>query len=144
MFHTQLREQFPQPLHHKRGAQFAAGNIRHRIAHRQARRGLGKRGVEVLQFNAHPFHAGGGQLDAPEGQRLTVILVQQAAALTGVRQHVVIGSQQKEVACGMPVIPGNLTDGHLIQRHGDGTHAVLGQHQSEQPLKLALFQVFFP
>ena len=105
---------------------------------------VGKRGVEVLQFNAHPFHAGGGQLDAPEGQRLTVILVQQAAALTGVRQHVVIGSQQKEVAGGMPVIPGDLTDGHLIQSHGDGTHAVLGQHQSEQPLKLALFQVFFP
>ena len=44
----------------------------------------------------------------------------------------------------MPVIPGDLTDGHLIQSHGDGTHAVLGQHQSEQPLKLALFQVFFP
>ena len=97
-----------------------------------------------MQFNAHPFHAGGGQLDTPEGQRLTVILVQQAAALAGVRQHVVIGSQQKEVAGGMPVIPGDLTDGHLIQSHGDGTHAVLGQHQSEHPLKLALFQVFFP
>ena len=144
MFHTQFWEQFPQPLHHKGGTKLAAGNIRNRITHRQARRWLGKRGVEVLQFNAHSLHAGRGQFDPPEGQRLTVILVQQAAALTGVRQHMVVGSQQKEVACGVPVVPGDLADGHLIQRHGDGTHAVLGQHQSEQPLKLALFQAFLP
>ena len=31
------------------------------------------------------------------------------------RQHVVIGSQQKEVACGMPVIPGDRSDGETHQ-----------------------------
>ena len=48
----------------------------------------------------------------------------------------VVGPQQEQVLGGVAVIPGDLGDGHLVQRHRDGAHAVLGQHQAEQPLEL--------
>ena len=113
--HLQIREQLPQPLHYKSRTQFAAGDIRHRVAHRQSFGGLGQRRIEILQLHAHPLHAAGGQLNSPESQLLPVVLIQQAAALAGIRQHMVVSAQQKQILCGVPVISGNLADGHLIQ-----------------------------
>ena len=45
---------------------------------------------------------------------------------------------------GVAVIPGDLGDGHLVQRHRDGTYAVLGQHQAEQPLELVSGEPLLP
>ena len=57
------------------GAELRPGDIRHRPADRQPLGGLGQGGVEVLELNAHLVHAGGGQLDAPLGQLVPVVLV---------------------------------------------------------------------
>ena len=44
----------------------------------------------------------------------------------------VIGTQQKQTLNTVPVVAGDLADLHLIQRGRDRTHAVLGQHQTQQ------------
>ena len=44
----------------------------------------------------------------------------------------------------MAVIPGNLADRYLIQRHRNRSHAVLRQNQPEQPLKLIGAELFVP
>ena len=86
-------------------------------------------------------HPGGGQTDAPQGQGLPVVLAEQAAARVHRRQHMVIGPQQKEMAHRVAVVAGDLADRHLVQRHGDSAHAVLGQHQPQQPGKLLAVQL---
>ena len=48
----------------------------------------------------------------------------------------VVGPQQEQVLVRMAVISGDLADGHLVQGHRDGAHAVLGHHLTEQPCKL--------
>ena len=44
----------------------------------------------------------------------------------------VIGPQQKQVGIRVTVISGDFRDGHLVQRHGDSAHAVLGGHLPQQ------------
>ena len=85
-----------------------------------------------MQLNAHLLHARRGQLNAPLGQLVPVVVVQNAAVLARVRQYVVIGPQQEEILRRVAVVPGDLADGHLVQGHGNGPHAVLGQHLAKQ------------
>ena len=131
-FDTQLRKQRQQAVHHKGRAQLRAGHVRRGIADHQSRLGLDQSGVKVLELNAHLFHAAGRQADAPQGQFLPVIVVENAAALTHSGQHMVIGPQQEQVGIRVTVVPGDLRDGHLVQGHGDGAHAVLGGHLPQQ------------
>ena len=142
--HTQPGKQLFHPLHHKGGPQLSAVVIRHRIAHRQMLRRLGQTGIDVLQFVFQRVKGRIRQQNVPLLQNLPLLRLQQAVARRRLGQHMVVGSQQEQALHPVPVVAGDLADLHLVQGGRDGAHAVLGQHQSEQPLKLALFQVFFP
>ena len=131
-FHRHRGEQAAQALHHKGRPQLAAGHIRRRIADPQAIRGLGQRRIEALEFDVHTIRAAGRQFDLHLCQGIAVILVENAAALARIGDNMIVDAQQKQVAHGMSVIAGDLADIHLIQRGGDGAHAVLGQHLAEQ------------
>ena len=98
----------------------------------QVLRGLGKAGVDVLQLVIQRVEGGVGQGDIPLGQRLPVVAVQHAAVPVDLGQQVVVGAQQEQDADAVAVVAGDLADLHLIQRGGDGAHAVLGQHQPQQ------------
>ena len=134
--HPHRREQGQQPVHHEGGPQLRSGDVRRRIADHQSLRGLGQGGVEVLELDAHLLHAAGGQTDAPLGQLLPVVVVEDAAALAHGRQHVVVGPQEEQVLVRVAVVPGDLGDGHLVQRHRDGAHAVLAGHLPQQAAEL--------
>ena len=134
-FNLYRREQAPQTVDDKGGPQLSPRHIRHRIADCQSVCRLRQSGIKILQFDAHAVHARGRQLNAPLGQLVPVVVVQDAAALARVRQYMVVGPQEEQVLVRMPVIPGNFADGHLVQGYRDGANAVLGHHLAEQPGK---------
>ncbi|CDC67992.1 unknown [Oscillibacter sp. CAG:155] len=77
-------------------------------------------------------------------QSVPVIVVEDAAALPHAGQHMVIGAQQKEIPGSVAVVAGDLRDADLIQRDGDGAHAVLGQHLPQQPGELVQLHGLVP
>ena len=70
-------------------------------------------------------------LEEARAAGIPVIIVEDASALAYTGQHVVVDTQQEQIFGSVAVVPGNLTDGDLVQRHWDGAHAVLGQHLPE-------------
>ncbi|MPM71188.1 hypothetical protein SDC9_118151 [bioreactor metagenome] len=88
-----LREQLPQPLHHKGGPKPRPVDIGNRIADGQPVRGLGKGRIEVLQLHVELLHTGGGQTNPAGRKLLPVLVVQHAAPLGHGGQHMVVGPQ---------------------------------------------------
>ena len=142
--YLQPREQQPHPLHHEGGPQLRTGHIGDGPRDMHLLRGLGKAGVDILQFVVQRVKGGVRQGDVPLRQRLPVVAVQHAAVLLDLGQQVVVGSQQKQYPHPVAVVAGDLADLHLIQRGGDGTHAVLGQHQPQQSGELLAVQLRIP
>ena len=133
-------EQGLDPAHHEGGAQGGAVQVRRRPGDHQAVRGLGQGGVEVLQLDVEQVQAAGGQLNALPAQLLPVLPVQEALAGLDRREHVVVGPQEEENLDPVAVVAGNLGCLDLVQRHGDGAHVVLGQHQLQEPGELLRIQ----
>ena len=86
-----------------------------------------------MQLDADTLHAAGGKLHTELTQLVPVVVIQNAAALSRVRNNMVVDAKEEQVFHGVAVVAGDLADGDLIQRDGDGAHAVLGQDLTEQP-----------
>ena len=142
--HPQPGKQLFHPLHHKGGAQLAAVDVPHRPADGEPVRGLGQAGVNILQFVVQRVEAGVRQQNFPLLQGGPVLRIQQAVAAGGHGQHMVVGSQQEQALHPVPVVAGDLADLHLVQGGRDGAHAVLGQHQPQEPGELLAGQLRIP
>ena len=137
-------QQGTDALHHKGGAQRIAHQVRAGPGNHQPVGGLRQRGVEILQFNMEQFHAAGSQFDALL-QKLGAVLPAEKARIRRHRgQHMVVGAQKEHTFDLMTVVAGDLGDLHLIQRHGDGTHIVLGEKQLQQTDKFLPIQRHLP
>ena len=135
LFNLQSGEQAPQPPHHKGGAKGRAIPVGGGIGHPKSLCGLHQGGIDVLELQRHFLHAVGGQADAALQQRLPVLLGEDPRLPTGSRQDVVVGPQEEQHLHLVPVVHGQLREGHLIQRRRDGAHAVLAHHQLQQAHK---------
>ena len=138
--HLHPGKQQRRALHHKGGPQLRAGHIGNGPADVQPLRRLDKAGVNILQFVVQRVKGGVRQGDLPLLQGLPVIAVQNAAVPVDPGQQMVVGPQQKQHPDTVAVIAGDLADLHLIQRGGNGAHAVLGQHQTQQSGKFRTVQ----
>ena len=141
---VQIRKQLLHPLHHEGGPQLSAADVPHRPADGKPLRGLGQARVNILQLVVQRVKHGVRQQDLPLLQGLPVLRVQQAVAAGRHRQHVVVGPQQEQAPYPVPVVAGDLADLHLVQGGRNGTHAVLGQHQPQQPRELLTRQLRVP
>ena len=144
MPHLHPGKQQRRALHHKGGPQLRAGHIGNGPADVQPLRRLDKAGVNILQFVVQRVKGGVRQGDLPLLQGLPVIAVQNAAVPVDPGQQMVVGPQQKQHPDTVAVIAGDLADLHLIQRGGNGTYAVLGQHQAQQSGKFRAVQFRVP
>ena len=144
MPHLHPGKQQRRALHHKGGPQLRAGHIGNGPADVQPLRRLDKAGVNILQFVVQRVKGGVRQGDLPLLQGLPVIAVQNAAVPVDPGQQMVVGPQQEQHPDTVAVIAGDLADLHLIQRGGNGAHAVLGQHQAQQSGKFRAVQFRVP
>ena len=102
----------------------------------QQLRGPGEGGIDVLQLLVQLVKGGVRQGQVMLLKKSSVPAVQNAPRLIHPGQQMVIASQKKQCPDGAPVSPGHLADLHLVQGGRDGTHAVLGEHQTQHPAEL--------
>ena len=141
LLHLYRREQLPYALHHKGRQQSRSRLVPGGPRHRQALRGLGQRGVDVLQLAAQVVEIRVRQGDALLLQKLPLLAVQNARVGRHRGQHAVVGPQQEQVLHRVAVVPGQRGDLHLVQRSRDGGHGVLAQRQPQQPRELLAVQL---